>query len=356
MLSQDRFRALVAAAHKAPSPDNLQAWSFRLRGDTIEVGLPDAHRLPTDVGDMFSWIGIGAAIENLVLQAGAEGLTAKVELVGPDASDGEFGRRIARVGFVEGGTRDPLVEQLDARVTNRKPYEPDPLNGAACDALRAAMPGGGAELHLVTDPAARAKLGALVANNDWIRMSHQPFHAELFSIFRLSRAEAEAKGDGLDLASLELPAPAGLFLRLVGKWPIARTLNGIGLAKGFAKGSGDSVVACGAAGLITVGSDGPHDYVNAGRAYQRVWLAATALGLAFQPIGGLAQYGTKLRKDRGGFLPEHAAHLDTLQGPFREVFGFDQRHPALMFRVGRAKAPPLGRSLRRPLDRVIHPG
>ncbi len=356
MLSRERFRALVAAAHKAPSPDNLQGWAFGLRDGAIEVRLPDAHRLPTDVGDMFSWIGIGAALENLMLQAGAEGLTAAVEVVptsGQGSAGEAAGQLAARVTVAEGGVRDPLVDQLDARVTNRKPFDSEPLDPSLCQRLQTAAVAPGVSLQLLTSKQERTRLGALVADNDWIRMSHQPFHAELFSVFRLSRTEAVTRGDGLDLASLELPVPAGLFLRLVGKWPAAKMLNRIGLAKGFAKGSGNGVVASGAAGLVSTSGDANRDYVAAGRAFQRIWLTATALGLGFQPLGGLSQYLTKVRKERSTFLPEHAAHLDTLQAPFREIFGLGNGHPALMFRVGRASGLPLGRSLRRPVDDVI---
>lgn len=343
------FDDLVAQAHQASSPDNLQGWWFTRGDDHIDVHLPRDRRLPTDVDDMFSLLGIGCAVENLVVAASGHERAASVAI---DRQDSPHGERIARVTLTEGGTRDPLVDAIPTRCTNRKPYATTPLTDAQVDRMRTAAAAVGARVDLLTTSEQRDAIAALIADNDWIRMSHRPLHAELFDVFRLSEREA-ARGDGLDLASLELPAAAGVVLRAVGVWPVARVLNGIGLARGFAKGSGDAARASGAVGLITVDAPTPAGYVAAGRALQRIWLVAAAEGLAMQPIGGLAQYLTKVAREPASFLPAQAAHLESLREPFYSVFpAARDRTLGILFRAGVETAPPLGRSRRRPLDTV----
>lgn len=350
MLDPELFRTLAQAGHKAASPDNLQAWRFEAVDGALHVHLPREGRLPTDVDDMFSLIGIGCAVENIVVAASAQGHTASVTV---DRQPSAHGERIAIVTFAEGGEKDPLADVIDRRCTNRKPYATERMADDVAGRLESAAAAVGARVDLLHEDGERDRVGSLIADNDWIRMSHQPLHAELFDIFRLSAAEAD-RGDGLDLASLELPGAAGLFLRLVGKWPVARVLNAIGLAKGFAKGSGDAARASAAVGLITADTPDTAGYVAAGRALQRIWLQAAADGMAMQPIGGLAQYLTKVEREPEGFLPEQAAHLRTLKDPFYALFpAAKDRTLGILFRVGVESGPPLGRSRRRPLDTVL---
>ncbi|HEY3409887.1 MAG TPA: nitroreductase family protein, partial [Propionicimonas sp.] len=73
MISPEVFERLVAAASRAPSADNMQAWNFAHRGDSVEVSLEPSRVLPTDVQQMFAWVGLGAAVENLVVAAEHEG-------------------------------------------------------------------------------------------------------------------------------------------------------------------------------------------------------------------------------------------------------------------------------------------
>ena len=351
MLTDAQFESIAAAAHKAASPDNMQAWRFVRTEAGMDLVLPTEGRLPTDVSDMFSKIGIGCALENALIEAGSHGLVATPEVLDDETS--AHGDVLVRLRFSDGGAADPLAAQFDKRCTNRKPYVAEPLDADLAAALVEAVEHTGAQLDLLTSDQQRTEVGALIADNDWIRMSHQPLHAELFDVFRLS-GSAAARGDGLDLASLELPSFAGLFLWLVGFWPVAQVLNAIGLAKGFAKGSGDAAIASGGVGLITVDSPDVAGYLAAGRALQRAWLVAAAHDLAMQPIGGLAQYFTKVEHEPETFGPGQADHLRGLRPTFDALFPAAQgRTLGILFRVGRATNPPLGRSRRRPLESVV---
>ena len=73
-ISTQLLRRLIEAAGKAPSPDNNQPWAFGRLDNAIQVFHRRERALPSDVRDMFSWIAIGAAIENLALAASANAL------------------------------------------------------------------------------------------------------------------------------------------------------------------------------------------------------------------------------------------------------------------------------------------
>jgi hypothetical protein len=108
---------LVAAATLAPNPHNSQPWLFRVRSNRIDL-FADASR---NVGaiDPFKrekYIGLGAALENLVVAAEATGQRATVTLM-PEGADSDHA---ARIEFSRATKRNSfLADQIAKRHTNR---------------------------------------------------------------------------------------------------------------------------------------------------------------------------------------------------------------------------------------------
>src|SRR5262249_44388384 len=109
-----------------------------------------------------------------------------------------------------------------------------------------------------------------------------------------------------------------------------------------AAGSEDGTV-----GLLTTSGTTRQGYLKAGRAFQRVWLAATKLGLALHPLGSLPIFLERLRRQGGQGLAEH--HKRSLarvsQRFFRLFPGAEGRGLVILFRLGQA-SPCSVRSLR----------
>ena len=116
LVSHAILRDLVDAAHFAPSPDNNQPWGFGLEDRGIRVFHKRDRALPSDVRDFFSWIGLGAAIENITLRAARHELIADVDYFPRPFHTDSSGEQIAFVSFSHAKTEiDPLANGIEKR-------------------------------------------------------------------------------------------------------------------------------------------------------------------------------------------------------------------------------------------------
>jgi nitroreductase len=108
---------LVAAATLAPNPHNSQPWLFRVGSGRIDL-FADASRNigAIDPFDREKYIGLGAAIENLVIAADATGYRATVTLM-PDPAHSDHAARIELAPAVKRNAL--LAGQIARRHTNR---------------------------------------------------------------------------------------------------------------------------------------------------------------------------------------------------------------------------------------------
>jgi hypothetical protein len=104
--------------------------------------------------------------------------------------------------------------------------------------------------------------------------------------------------------------------------------------------------------LLTVAGTKPLDYFRGGRAMQRVWLTATALGLAVQPMSALPYVFARL-ENGDGFGGRERAELADLRTRYARLFDVSPGiGELLLFRLARVE-PPGARSARRPLEAVL---
>jgi nitroreductase len=114
---------LVAAATLAPNPHNSQPWLFRVGSNRIDL-FADASR---NIGaiDPFKrekYIGLGAALENLVVAAEATGYRAGVTLM----PEGAHSDHAARIELSRAPKHNSfLVDQIAKRHTNRYAFVAD---------------------------------------------------------------------------------------------------------------------------------------------------------------------------------------------------------------------------------------
>jgi hypothetical protein len=86
---------------------------------------------------------------------------------------------------------------------------------------------------------------------------------------------------------------------------------------------------------------------------QRVWLAATARGYAFQPMTAIVCLFWRLLHNGDGLRNDQIELLDLLRSQYLGVFDVgDGDTEIMLFRIARAD-PPTARALRRHLDDVL---
>jgi hypothetical protein len=354
--SRAALEELVHSATLAPSPDNNQPWLFTQHPDRELLLVHDRTRaLPSDVDDMFSMIALGAALENLCLAAGRRGWRALVHHpadFGPDADGREV---VAGIRFAESGTSDPLAEYLERRITCRKPYPRQPVAEDALRQMEASIAEQEtARLHWLADRRRMRQLAWLVAAADRIRFEHQPFHAELYRQLRFTPQQAETTRDGLDVRCLELPLGGATVLRGLRSWPLMRQLNRLGLSRLLSLSSALQVWRTGTMGLLTTADVSRLGYLQAGRALQRVWLAATQCGLAFHPLGSVPIFLSHLARGSANDLPSrYRQRVKSLARRFETLFPQAAGQGlVVLFRLGEATAPAV-RSLRCTTSRTL---
>jgi hypothetical protein len=341
---------ILEAACLAPSVDNCQPWRFVCSSDSVNIFL-DRERADFfgDYGFAASYATIGAAVENMQIAASHLGLAALVTCFPSDDVD-----HIATVKFSDAVvTPDPLCHILPLRCTNRKKYQRAPLSQLQRDALCQSAELSGAKLYLFEKHSTVNALFHLAAQVDSIIFDHPLLHANLYRWIRWSPREKSETCDGMPVGSLEIDPFQKLFFRIISSFATLKFFNMFGINRLIGLLNSALLLKSSAVGLIVMDGTSNTDYLNGGRCMERVWLTASALGLAYQPFGGLPFLLTRiLRGGQEGFSDKQYAKL---QSVFR---GLQQQAPVtpenglvIFFRVGTA-AEPTERSIRRPLSEV----
>jgi nitroreductase len=338
-LSSEFFERIARAGAQAPSGDNLQPWSFHVHRGTLLVRHdPERDLSLFNVRYLASFIALGAVLENIMIAASADGYSAKIHYF-PDSHDTHL---IASVSFEAGANVDPLVSFLEKRCTNRKFYATRAIDPAILKSLtNTSEQFSNIDLLWVEDKAKLKRLGQIVTLADRLLFENRHIHSHLFSTLRWSQDEIEKTRDGLPIKSLELGHAGSLAFRVLKKWSVVAFLNRFGFSKGAAHHSTVLIQRCSSAGLITAPDTSPLSFLQAGHAFQRVWLQATKENLALQPMTALLFLQLRSRlNDYYGLSREQITIADQLQRDIEKFFDLSGKAvPVMLFRLGFADAP-----------------
>jgi hypothetical protein len=292
--SADVRRWLLSYAILAPHSHNLQSWVVDLSTpDEIVLSCDLKRLLPqTDPLSRQIMMSHGTFLELLDLAARERGLRADITLFpqGPFGPDRLDTRPVAHIRLVPDAAlaKDPLFSQILLRHTNRSAYDASrPIAPAAWQAMQqAVLPhklGFGHAGVGQADALARHRSLALEA---WrIELSTPRTIMESYDVLRVGAKEIALHRDGLSLLDpvVVLLNQVGLFDR--SKAPAPDEYATTSQVKDFGQKL-DSTP--GFLWLVSEGNDRVTQ-INAGRAYARVQLAATALGLSMQPLSQALQ-------------------------------------------------------------------
>ncbi len=339
-------QALLAAAIRAPSGDNSQPWRFRWQGESLYLFL-DAERSDNffEVDRVGALASAGAVAANVELEAGARGFGAEMAWW-PEGGEGP----VARLTFEPAEPLDsPLAAAIPGRCVNRRPFDrrPLPADWLANQVADAAT--SDTTLTWLTEQAALSKICHVIRLADWVRYTHPLAHESLMAELRFSRAEAEATRDGMAIPTLEAGPFAGPFLKAVRPWPRMAALNRLGAYRGLTLPTTRLAVSAPAIGLLWSPQEGETTFLKGGRAMERIWLAATAESIRFQPMTVATLFIRRLlRHGPDAFDGRQRRWLEEAWKLLRGLFPVDEASAmVLLFRVGHGP-PARARSLRRP--------
>ena len=310
----------VAAAILAANPHNSQAWAFHVTETAVDVYADPARGTGTlDTLGRELQIGLGCALENLVLAARVRGLDPTVSVL-PQRPGSDL---VAHVAFVEAAAERPnLYDAIGDRHTNRGPYTSEDVPaGVLADLVDLAeLPGLG--VHWVTEDGDKAALGQLLVDAATAVTQDEQQSRDSFAWLRSNDDEIQRHRDGLTLDAQGL-SPVTLTL--------AKLLPASSRAYGdsfWVKQTRDVHTKTAAAyGVITVTD--PDDFdtqLLGGRLLQRIHLTATRQGLALHHMNQITE---RIDRERATGQPE------TFAARFAELLPAAVQ-PLSTFRVGHA--------------------
>ena len=282
---EDGLLRPLRAAILAANPHDTQPWAFAVGPEAIEVFADRSRNLGSfDPFRREMHLGLGAAIENLALAARAYGLEAAVEpaegelSLSPDDAPFRAARVILRPGP---SARDELFAAIPVRRTNRGSYRPDqPVGPDRLKRLADLAASGDARVVFIADDAARRDLGALIVEATERIVDDPEMSADSARWFRTGAREIAAHRDGVTLDAAGLSPPMTALAKLLPDMS-AQTSDRywLGMTRDVQVPTAPALGALFVRDRLDMAAA-----IAAGRAWQRLHLAATAAGLAAQPM------------------------------------------------------------------------
>jgi nitroreductase len=344
--THDDVLALIEAAILAPSADNRHRFRFAIRPDGLDIIADDFFvRCDESHRRLLILIAYGAAVENLRLKLTQRGWTFRPHWF-PDAADASMLLRLRWDALEAIGEPDPLANRIASRHTNRRLYRREPASATALRALAdAAEATEGVSLQWFDGASRRRALLRMIRFAEGARFQSPSLHAELFESIDFRAGWQRIAPEDLSPATLEVEPflrPMFAALRHPGVMRLARSVGThhlLGLRAGY-------LPAATAPHLGALVSHLPPEEaaLAVGRAFQRLWLAADAAGLALQPMVASAI----LAWQEPGKDPARVLLHRRLRAEWAILL--DSPPPLVVFRLGHAR-PPTAVSGRQP---VVH--
>jgi hypothetical protein len=329
---------LVRAAILAANPHNSQPWLFHVTQTQIDLFADRRRNLGTvDPFLREMHIGLGCALENLLLAAAANGYTAQATLL-PDSSDETL---VARIGLAPGSSSvSALYNVIPQRHTNRYRYDTGrPVTTTTLDALNALNDDPDVRVFWFSSADMRKPVGILLVDAAHAFVADKAQDVVDTKIWwRATWQDIQQHRDGITLDASGLPDLTRAIAKMLP--PVSREQQD----SSFLQNTAEQVKTAGAFGLLAIHNwQDRAQQLRAGRLWERMHLWVTKEGLAMQPLNQVVERAA--REVVLGSTPHFGLALATLVGdPTWQTL--------LAFRIGYSTHEGL-RSPRRAVDEVL---
>lgn len=289
----------LAFAILAPNPHNLQPWLIKLDGKSgITIFCDKDKRLPaTDPFNRQTTIGFGAFLELLRMAAAEKGYLAKTT----PFPEGEpypvlDNRPIARVEFIKSNNprlADSLFAFALGRRTTRINYDDKPVSDRTLNKLNQLKLFSDRVNFVSTNDKSKAEFLKKIALESWkIELNTTRTWGESIKWTRAGSAQIKANPDGISLRGvpMEMFRVAGVLAPSV-----MADKNSLAFQSSY-DFYADLIKSAHAWGWIWTEDNKRKTQLDAGRAWVRIHLQATKLGLALHPLSQALQEFPEMAK------------------------------------------------------------
>jgi nitroreductase len=348
------LEGILDLARWAPSGDNTQPWRFVVcEPDHITVlGHDTRTHCVYDLDGHASQVALGALLETITIAATRWGLQTRFERRAQERED----RPVFDVFFhhANGGHEDPLVKFIETRSVQRRPLRMRELTEREKDRL-ADSTSPRYKVRWFEGWHGRWRVASLSFASARIRLTIP----EAYEVHRsVIEWDCSTSADRIPSAALGAHRPTLALMRwAMRSWERVDFLNRYLAGTVAPRVELDFIpgLACAAHFVLldTVSPTTIDDYVSSGRALQRFWLTATALGLQVQPEYTplvFARYARESRRFTQKVAAIKSAH--SVRARLERLLGADAPRAVFMGRIGHGPQA-VARSLRLPLPALI---
>lgn len=341
---------IVETACHAPSGGNLQPWKWSNKGEVFQLKF-DRNLTSSflDHQEIASMIALGASLENATLEATNQGFESNISFF-PNADEKDI---VAHLSLKENGASTELDKWLAKNVlhreTNRNLEKSSPLKQRDIARLKEVSLKNDSNLVIVEPGVEFDKLAELIAFTERFRIMHPTGHRNFIEEMRWTRDEVETTRDGIDIATVDLTIGELTGFKLAKNREVIDKLVEWKGGSAFEKLSKKSTSSAAALGIITRPNRSRLDYLRAGMDMERVWIAANALDMGFQPQSPLSLLLPRLEEGKD-LSPEQFEQFTMVGKQLSEIMsGLTSQEPIFIFRLF-YKQKDVVKSLRRELS------
>jgi len=341
---------LSCAAQQTPSPDNSQPWQLNWQGNMLTVRY-DSRRVGANTfaaDSHATLITMGALLENLSQAAAA--MSIRLSWTFPEFLDLHDPVYFQVVINQTDNVGSPAFDSIPLflRHTNRHPYQSRPIPDGLITELKN-LNQDSTRIMVFEDKAEIYAIAQLVQMASEIRFQTREVHEWLAKSLRFDTKSSDQFGDGLDIATIDLPPGGRIFLRLISDWQRMSWLNKLGAYKALAMIDSQAISKAPLV-IAVVGPANFRDTITAGQLMNKTWIALNAKGIAAHPYYVVAD---QLQRKLTNCVPHDLVNqADSVFNQTQQICQLkDGENLHMLFRVGYPSKTPV-KSKRLPLNSI----
>lgn len=260
---------LLQYAILAPSSHNSQPWQFEIVEDGVRVFVDTRRWLRVaDPDQRELHISVGCALENLLIAAAHFGFNTDVSYF-PEGADSDLAAAVKLKRMGESARSGPatLFDAIPVRHTNHRQYDGRPFSQEEIRRIEGLAQESGIECHLTEEPAIRRVVDDLVVRADALQFADPAWREEL----------GEWLGKGV--------FGSGWLMSKMSQLAVTY----LNMGQSTAKKDSNLLDSASALGLITAHAVDRPTQIKVGQTFERLFLTATACGMALQPMNQILQ-------------------------------------------------------------------